>query len=86
MRRKTGTGTNLAVKNVCCLMSSTAFVRAWADRVQLNVTSDSLVRVTVSSPANEHNAAVQHSNQDDWHSTPEPCTALRPEAADHSTA
>ncbi len=57
-------------------------------QVQLNLTSNSLVKITVSSPTNDHNPAVQHSNQDDWHSTPEPCTVFcqSPEAADHRPA
>ncbi len=70
MRRKTGTGSSLVIKNVCCLMSTyTAFVKTLAGRVQpalqiqLNHTRNSLLKFTVSSLANKQNPAEQHSNE-----------------------
>ena len=70
MRRKTGTGSSLVVKNVCCLMSSyTASVKTSADgvqpalQIQLNDTRDSLLNFTVSSLTNKQDPARQHSNE-----------------------
>ncbi len=70
MRRKTGTGSSLVVKNACCLMSSyTASVKTSADgvqpalQIQLNDTRDSLLNFTVSSLTNKQDPARQHSNE-----------------------